>query len=213
MKIQTKCAHAPWASYNTPWIELTQYGRRIGKKVYGERFERAWSSAVKRKSIISVHRSNSDSKWGSIFVTYRIKHKVLFFKIKEAIKRAWSVSRLFTKRTIFAHSLIQLFRERLSGKVHATILKGIVGGFEFSCFQRNLKELARKAMNMCLRVLKESNKSSLRQLQSSGTVYWSYPIFPFEIVACTFLPTKFLEIAVYKMFRHFRRAVSSIFYY
>ena len=26
---------------------------------------------------------------------------------------------------------IQLFRERLSRKVHATILKGIVGGFEF----------------------------------------------------------------------------------
>ena len=43
---------------------------------------------------------------------------------------------------------IQLFRERLSGKVHATILKGIVGGFEFSFFQRNLKELARKAMEM-----------------------------------------------------------------
>ena len=54
---------------------------------------------------------------------------------------------------------IQLFRERLSGKVHATILKGIVGGFEFSVFQRNLKELARKAMEMCLRMLKESNKS------------------------------------------------------
>ena len=27
---------------------------------------------------------------------------------------------------------IQLFRERLSEKVHATILKGIVGGFEFT---------------------------------------------------------------------------------
>ena len=54
---------------------------------------------------------------------------------------------------------IQLFRERLSGKVHATILKGIVGGFEFSFFQTNLKELAQKAMEMCLRVLKESNKS------------------------------------------------------
>ena len=53
---------------------------------------------------------------------------------------------------------IQLFRERLSGKVHATILKGIVGGFEFSFFQRNLKELARKAMEICLRVLTESNK-------------------------------------------------------
>ena len=51
---------------------------------------------------------------------------------------------------------IQLFRERLSEKAHATIPKGIVGGFEFSVLQRNL---ARKAMEMCFRVLKESNKS------------------------------------------------------
>ena len=57
--------------------------------------------------------------------------------------------------------LIQLLREKLSGKVHATILKGIVGGCKFSVFQRNLKELARKAMEMCLRVLKESNKSKV----------------------------------------------------
>ena len=52
---------------------------------------------------------------------------------------------------------IQLFRERLSEKVHATIPKGIVGGFEFTVLQRNLKELARKAMKMCLRVLTKSN--------------------------------------------------------
>ena len=32
--MQTKCVHAPWASYNTPYIELIQYGRYIGKKVY-----------------------------------------------------------------------------------------------------------------------------------------------------------------------------------
>ena len=62
---------------------------------------------------------------------------------------------LLTRRSRY----IQLFRERLSGKVHATILKGIVGGFEFSFFQRNCKKLARKAMEMCLPVLKESNKS------------------------------------------------------
>ena len=38
-------------------------------------------------------------------------------------------------------SCLQLFRERLSEKnVHATIPKGIVGGFEFTVFQRNLKE-------------------------------------------------------------------------
>ena len=60
---------------------------------------------------------------------------------------------------------IQLFRERLSGKVHATILKGIVGGFEFSFFHRNLKELARKAVDICLRVLRKATK-----LDSTATV-------------------------------------------
>ena len=35
---------------------------------------------------------------------------------------------------------IQLLRERLSEKVHVTISKGIVGGFEFTVLQRNLKE-------------------------------------------------------------------------
>ena len=57
---------------------------------------------------------------------------------------------------------IQLFQERLSEKVHATIAKGIVGGFEFTFLQRNLKELAQKAMKMCLRVLTESNKSKFK---------------------------------------------------
>ena len=36
---------------------------------------------------------------------------------------------------------IQLFRERLSEKVHATTPKGIVGGLEFTILQRNFKEL------------------------------------------------------------------------
>ena len=54
---------------------------------------------------------------------------------------------------------IQLFREVLSEKVHATIPKAIMGGFEFSVLQRNSKEFARKAMEMCFRVLKESNKN------------------------------------------------------
>ena len=39
------------------------------------------------------------------------------------------------------YSPIQLyFRERLSEKVYATILKGIVGGFKFTVLQRNLRE-------------------------------------------------------------------------
>ena len=35
---------------------------------------------------------------------------------------------------------IRLFRERLSEKVHTTNPKGIVGGFEFTVLQRNLKK-------------------------------------------------------------------------
>ena len=59
---------------------------------------------------------------------------------------------------MFRHN-IQLFRERLSENVHATIPKGIVGSFEFTVLQRNLKELTRKAMKMCFQVLTESKKS------------------------------------------------------
>ena len=36
----------------------------------------------------------------------------------------------------------------------------------------------------------------------SGTVYWSCPTLPFGIVACTFSPTNFLEIAVWKPFQY-----------
>ena len=45
--------------------------------------------------------------------------------------------RVYPKRVL---SYIQLFREGLSEKVHATIPKGIVGGFDFTFVQRNLKE-------------------------------------------------------------------------
>ena len=54
---------------------------------------------------------------------------------------------------------IQLFRKRLSEKVHATILKGTVGGFEITVLHRNFERMAREAMDVCFRVLKRSSKS------------------------------------------------------
>ena len=62
-------------------------------------------------------------------------------------------------------------------------------------FERMVREGPREAMDVCLRMLKEAWKEILTATVS-GTVYWSYPILPFGIVACTFLPTTFLEIAV-----------------
>ena len=69
---------------------------------------------------------------------------------------------------------IQLFRERLSEKVHATILKGIVGGFEFTityCSSKTFERMTREAMNVCLRVLKESNKSRFDSYSVRNRVY------------------------------------------
>ena len=56
-------------------------------------------------------------------------------------------------------SFEQLFRERLSEKVHATIPKVSVGDFECTILQRLIERMAREVMNICLRMLKESNES------------------------------------------------------
>ena len=47
----------------------------------------------------------------------------------------------------FSSFFIQLFRKRLSEKVHATIPRGIVGGFEITVLHRNFKRMAREAMD------------------------------------------------------------------
>ena len=52
------------------------------------------------------------------------------------------------RRQVFLQ--MQLFRERLSDKVHATTPKGIVGGFEFTFFQRNLIEWQERPWTVCL---------------------------------------------------------------
>ena len=95
---------------------------------------------------------------------------------------------------LFAVPNIQLFRERLSENVHATVLKGIVGGFEFTVLQRNLKELTRKAMKMCLRVLKESNKGSSTVTVVRNSVSIISHI-TFRDCRVHIFPTTFLEIA------------------
>ena len=56
----------------------------------------------------------------------------------------------------FLHTAIS---RKVVGKVHATIPKGIVGGFEFTVLSKKFERMAREAMDIGLRVLKESNKS------------------------------------------------------
>ena len=65
-----------------------------------------------------------------------------------------------SKHLRFIRIHTQLFRERLSEKVHKTIPKGIAGDFEFTIFSMKFERMAQKAMDIHLQVLKERNKSS-----------------------------------------------------
>ena len=70
-------------------------------------------------------------------------------------------------------------------KVHATMPKGIVGGFEFTVLQRNLREWHERPWTCVCECSKQNNKLGLTATVS-GTANWSYPILAFGIVACTF---------------------------
>ena len=88
---------------------------------------------------------------------------------------------------------------KIVGKKHATIPKAIVGGFKFTVFKETWKSGSRDHGRMFTSTWgKQQNLGSTATV--SGTVYWSYPILPFGIVACTLFSTTFLEIAVYKAF-------------
>ena len=67
--------------------------------------------------------------------------------------------------------------------------KGIVGGFEGTVLQRNLKECYRKPQTYVYEYSRKATKVGLTASVVSNSV--SYPIFPFRIVACTFLATTF----------------------
>ena len=86
---------------------------------------------------------------------------------------------------------IQLFRERLSQKLHATIPKSIVGGFIWvHCSSKKFERMAGKGMDECLRMLKESVKKGsvkcrLRTdcgllflgLENNGTIVVTYSLY------------------------------------
>ena len=91
---------------------------------------------------------------------------------------------------------IQLFRERLSEKVHATIPKGIVGSFELSLLQRNLKEWHEMLMDVCFANAK--GKQQYRRFDSfsvrNSVLIISH--ITFRYCRVHIFQTTFLEIAV-----------------
>ena len=71
--------------------------------------------------------------------------------------------------------------------------KRYCGWFWVHCSSEKFKRMAWEAMDICLWVLNESNKSSFDSYSVRNSV------LTILIVTCTFFPTTFLEIALYKM--------------
>ena len=95
-------------------------------------------------------------------------------------------------RQIFMLS-IQLFWERLSEAVHATIPKlWVVWSSLF------FKEISKNGTrgHGCMFENDKGKQSRFNSCIQLGTVHWLYSILPFGIVVCTFFSTTFLEIAV-----------------
>ena len=65
------------------------------------------------------------------------------------------------KRSLRNDLEVTTFSRRVVGKSARDKPERHCGGFEFTVLLRNLKELAGKAMKMCLQLLTESNKSRI----------------------------------------------------
>ena len=103
---------------------------------------------------------------------------------------------LTLKTWIKVYVCIQLFRERLWGKVHVTILKDIVGGFEFSFFKEIWKNWQEKPWK-CVCELKESNKSRFDSYSRQEHCIDHIPYYLSGLSRAHFFPTTFLKIAIY----------------
>ena len=77
-----------------------------------------------------------------------------------------------------------------------------MGGFEFAVFQRNLKEWHKRPWPYVCECYRKATKVGSKAAVS-GTVYRSYPILPFGIVARKY----FMKIAVYRSMRQIYREI------
>ena len=117
------------------------------------------------------------------------------------------VSLLTGNKKLFYTWFIQLVRSRLYtaisrkevGKSARDNAERHCGWFWIHCSSEKFERIGTKGNENVFASANGKQQKQVRQLQSPGTVYLSYPILPFGIVACTFFLTTFLEIALYEV--------------
>ena len=111
---------------------------------------------------------------------------------------------------MYMYSRIKLFRESLSEKVHATIPKGIVGGFEFTVHKEIWKNGTRNIWTYVIWVVYGMSGKGKQQsrFDSYGVrkCIAHIPYYLSELSRADFFPTTFLEIAVYQLGSKIKRA-------
>ena len=106
------------------------------------------------------------------------------------------ISRVLTRlrlwwRVAFDSLRMQLFWRKVVGKSANGNPERYCGWFWIHCSSKKFERITREATDVCLRVQKKATKVASSTATVSGTVYWSYSILPFGIVACTFSSTTF----------------------
>ena len=101
-----------------------------------------------------------------------------------------------SNRWYFAHIFhIQLFRGRLSEKVHATIPKGTADGFESTVLKRNFSSNGTRGHGRMLAIVKGKQQKVGLTSSVSGTLYLANPYYLSGLSHTHFFLTTFLKIA------------------
>ena len=114
----------------------------------------------------------------SLFTVLEFFRTCMFFKKLKlhTPEYSYALKNTLAKFKLNSKSYTAVFRERFSEKAHATIPKGIVDGFKVHCSSKNFERMARQAIDLCLRVLKESNKSRFDSYSVRNSVMIIYHI-------------------------------------
>ena len=158
--------------------------------------EKAWKDVVQgpdsRDFKISLWRGVTTATWGENHFRWR-HHPTCDAAFSPAVALffgRWNKSR--TKRLLTnarAGSVHNAAYIAISGKVVGKSAREYperyCGLLWVHCFSKKFERMTREAMDVAAKV---DSTATL-----SETVYWSYPILRFGIVACTFFPTMFLD--------------------
>jgi len=93
--------------------------------------------------------------------------------------------------TTDGRGLYTAMSEKVAGKSARDTPERYCGPFRSQLFFKQIWRIERKAIDVCLRALKESNKSRFNNMDD-------IPYYPSGLSLAHFLPTNFLEIAVYR---------------